>query len=89
MSGKVRLRDVSRLDSEPLIHLDNADLMPLPAPLNGSEKDHPWASLSEQSKAKYECGLDDTCAVNIPKPKTSRRRGTARCFIPLGSGQAL
>ena len=45
--------------------------MPLPAPLENPEKDHAWTVLSGQCKTRYECGLDDTCAVNIPKPKTS------------------
>ncbi len=70
MSGPVKLRDVYRADGEPLIHLENADLMPLPAPLDDLDADHAWAQLSERSKSKYECGLDDTCAVNVPKPKT-------------------
>jgi Fe-S oxidoreductase len=70
MSGRIKLRDLSRPDSEPLIHLENEELMPLPAPLESPEKDHAWAALSEQTKSRYECGLDDTCAVNVPKPKT-------------------
>ena len=70
MSGGIKLRDVSRPDSEPLIHVENEELMPLPAPLESPEKDHAWAALSEQCQSRYECGLDDTCAVNIPKPKS-------------------
>jgi Fe-S oxidoreductase len=70
MSGKLRLTDVSRPDGEPLIHLENRDLMPLPDPLSSPPLDHAWTPLSEQSKSGHECGLDDTCAVNIPKPKT-------------------
>ncbi|MDR3752563.1 MAG: (Fe-S)-binding protein [Terracidiphilus sp.] len=71
MSGKIDLRDISRPGSEALIHLENKELMPLPAPLESEEKDHAWAALSEQCQSRYECGLDDTCAVNIPKPKSS------------------
>ena len=70
MSGRINLRDVSRPDSEPLIHVENEELMPLPAPLESPEKDRAWAALSEQCQSRYECGLDDTCAVNIPKPKS-------------------
>ena len=70
MSGRIKLRDVSRPDSETLIHLENDELMPLPAPLESPEKDHAWAALSEQCQSRYECGLDDTCAINIPKPKS-------------------
>lgn len=71
MSGRLKLSDMSRTDNEPLIHLDNEDLMPLPAPLDGAAKDRAWTALTEQSKGKYECGLDDTCAVNLPKPKSA------------------
>jgi Fe-S oxidoreductase len=71
MSGTVKLRDMSRKDREPLIHLENQDLMALPAPLDGAEKDRAWAALSEQFKRRYECGLDDTCAVNLPQPKSA------------------
>jgi hypothetical protein len=70
MSRPIRLREMSRTDRTPLIHLETEDLMPLPVPLESPEKDHPWVPVSEQCKAKYECGLDDTCALNIPKPKT-------------------
>jgi len=70
VKDKIRLEDMSREERKPLIHLENQDLMPLPPPLEGPEKDHNWTPLSEQSKAKYECILDDTCAVNIPQPKS-------------------
>jgi Fe-S oxidoreductase len=70
MSQHVDLHEVSRPDRTPLVHLANENLMPLPEPLENPAKDRPWTLLSEQTKAKYECGLDDTCAVNIPQPKS-------------------
>jgi Fe-S oxidoreductase len=70
VSRHLDLRKISRPDRTPLAHLENENLMPLPAPLETPGKDHPWTPLSEQVKAKYECGLDDTCAVNIPQPKS-------------------
>jgi Fe-S oxidoreductase len=70
MNKDPRLSDMSRRDREPLVHLENKDLMPLPAPLDSPEKDHEWTPLSEQTRERYECGLDDTCAVNVPQPKT-------------------
>lgn len=70
MSRNISLNDVSRSDRAPLIHLENQDLMPLPEPLESPEKDHVFAPLSAQPQAKYECGLDDTCAVNVPQPKS-------------------
>jgi Fe-S oxidoreductase len=70
MSGSIKLRDMSRPDSEPLIHLEDEELMPLPAPFDSPEKCPSSAALSAQVRDLYECGLDDTCAVSIPKPKT-------------------
>jgi Fe-S oxidoreductase len=70
MSGRIKLEDMSLPDRRPLAHLGNQDLMPLPAPLADAAKDHNWTPLSEQAREKYECLLDDTCAVSIPRPKT-------------------
>ncbi len=70
MSESTSLHDLSRPDREPLIHLENEDLMPLPVPLESPAQDSPWTPLSSQCVERYECGLDDTCVVNIPKPKT-------------------
>ena len=69
MKGKTKLSDMSRLDGQPLIHLEQGDLKPLPPPLSDSEQTPVWAPLSEQIKAKCECILDDTCAVHVPQPK--------------------
>jgi Fe-S oxidoreductase len=44
--------------------------MPLPAPFDSPEKDKPWAALSPATKQRVECGLDDTCVLNLPQPKT-------------------
>ncbi len=64
----VKIEDMAREKREPLTHVDNADLMPLPAPFDSPERDKPWTPLSEQARQRYECTLDDTCAVNIPQP---------------------
>jgi ferredoxin len=72
MSEKIGLNDLSQRDKRSLVHLDNEDLMPLPPPLDDPSKDHNWTALSEQVKDKYECFLDDTCAVNVPQPKTKQ-----------------
>ncbi len=66
----MKLGDMSRTGREPLVHLENPDLMPLPAPLDDPSKDHDWKTLAQQTRDKYECGLDDTCALNLPQPKT-------------------
>ncbi len=70
MNKHIDLRDMSQSERDPLIHLENTDLMPLPAPLDSPEKDRAWAALSQQVTDKYECGLDNTCALNLPQPKT-------------------
>jgi Fe-S oxidoreductase len=70
MTDKIKLTDMSRPDRKPLTHLENEELMPLPYPLDSPEKDHDWKTLTEKVVASVECGLDDTCAINIPQPKT-------------------
>jgi len=70
MTDKPKLKDMSRRDRKPLIHLEPDDLMPLPAPLDGEAGRHAWPPLSEQARTRYETGLDDTCAVNVPQPAT-------------------
>ena len=70
MKDPLKLSDMSRLDREPLIHLENDQLMPLAEPLDGPAKDHAWTPLSIQARGNYECGLDDTCALSLPQPKT-------------------
>lgn len=70
MKDKLKLSDMSRPDRKPLTHLENEELMPLPYPLDSPEKDHDWKTLTEKVVSSVECGLDDTCAINIPQPKT-------------------
>jgi len=69
-TDKSDLGDMSRQDGEPLAHVDNLDLMKLPAPLDDPARERPFPPLSPQARARYECGLDDTCAVSVPKPAT-------------------
>ncbi|MGE5198584.1 MAG: 4Fe-4S dicluster domain-containing protein, partial [Rhodospirillaceae bacterium] len=59
---------MSRPDRVPLAHVDSRDLMPLRAPLDDPARERPWPPLPAQATARYECILDDTCAVSIPKP---------------------
>ncbi|MFP5229635.1 MAG: (Fe-S)-binding protein [Acidobacteriota bacterium] len=70
MRPEVSLKDLSRTHHQPLIHLSGADLMPLPEPLNSQEDDASLTALSEECRRHYECGLDDTCAVSIPQPRS-------------------
>jgi Fe-S oxidoreductase len=66
----ITLRDMSKLESKPLVQLENNDLMPLPSPLADPKQDHGWAQISEQIANKYECILDNSCAVNVPRPQS-------------------
>ncbi len=70
MTDKLKLTDMSKPGRKPLAHVVNKDLMPLPYPLETPEKDHAWTALTEKVMGAVECGLDDTCALNIPQPKT-------------------
>jgi Fe-S oxidoreductase len=70
VSQHIDLSKMSQTQRDPLTHLENEELMPLPAPLDSPEKDHSWTPLSQQAKDRYECGLDDTCALSLPQPKT-------------------
>ncbi len=70
MSKFTRIEEMWRPDDRPLLHLTNEDLMPLPPPLNHPSLDRPWTPLTEAARQQYECRLDDTCAVSVPKPKS-------------------
>jgi len=67
---KPRLEDMARTDHEPLTHVEADDLMPLPPPLDDPARRHPWTPLTDQTRERYECLLDDTCAVSVPRPAT-------------------
>ena len=64
-----RLEDISK-PTEQWSHVENEDLMPLPAPLDDKSKEPPWRALSAEAKTKYATDLDDTLLLNIPRPKS-------------------
>ena len=70
MSRPLSPKDLARTGSGPLTTLANDGLMPLPAPLDSPAADRPWRALPAHTAASCECGLDNTCAVNIPRPKS-------------------
>ncbi|HXH49757.1 MAG TPA: (Fe-S)-binding protein [Terriglobia bacterium] len=70
MNKKVMLSDMSRQTHEALTHIENENLMRLPPPLENSVSNRDWTPLSDQVLEKYECFLDDTCAVSLPQPKS-------------------
>jgi Fe-S oxidoreductase len=65
MSKPVKITDVSKGD-EPLTHVDNRDLMPLP----GIEDEPEWGELKDKTREEFACLLDDTQILPIPRPKT-------------------
>jgi len=71
VKNKLKLDDLSRTDRRPLAHLEPDDLMRLPYPLADPSQGRPWTPPAEQARAKRDYILDDTCAVNVPQPKTS------------------
>jgi Fe-S oxidoreductase len=55
--------------SERLGALDDRDQVPLPPPYD-KVPEPPLPQLSAEARAKYECSLDDTLAVSVPRPST-------------------
>ena len=70
MSKKVRVEDISKPMNPQLGHVDPAECKPLPPPLDNPENIPAWPPLSDKARETYECTLDDTVAVSIPKPKS-------------------
>ena len=70
MRPDVRLRDLQRPDSEPLFEVTESSLKPLPAAFSIAGPEKNWKPLTEHIRATCECGLDNTCAVNLPRPST-------------------
>jgi Fe-S oxidoreductase len=68
VSHDLKLRDMSRPDRQPLAHLEREQLMPLPPPLDDESNAREMKPLAAGAREKYECALDDTCAVNVPRP---------------------
>jgi len=66
---KVKIKDFSK-KSEQFAHVDLKDLVPLPPPYDEDEPE--WDKISDQQKEQVETSLDDTVAINIPKPKTEQ-----------------
>ncbi|GAB4367904.1 MAG: (Fe-S)-binding protein [Acidobacteriota bacterium] len=64
-----RIEDVAR-PTEQWSHVDNDDLMPLPAPLDDPAAEPPWTPLSAEAREKYAAHLDDTLLLNIPRPSS-------------------
>lgn len=65
MKAKPTFKDVSD-EAGQLASVDMDELIKLPVDF----ADMPWETLSEETRDKYCCLLDDVLVLNIPKPKT-------------------
>ena len=66
---RVRVEEISK-PSPKLSELRKEDFKPLPAPFENPDSTPDFPILSDKAQAQYECSLDDTLAISIPKPKT-------------------
>jgi len=63
----IELTDISA-DCGPLADIPLSQQIPLPPPFDNLEDEPQPTPLKDAAKEKYECDLDGTIAVNIPKP---------------------
>ncbi|MFH1809366.1 MAG: (Fe-S)-binding protein [Pseudomonadota bacterium] len=68
MSKQVSFKDFSAKDG-PLTHVEIRDQIPLPPPFDKLDEEPAVPPLSEAATSKYVV-LDDTIALNLPKPAT-------------------
>jgi Fe-S oxidoreductase len=66
--NKVKVESISK-PSKKLMELDHSKLMPLPAPYDDPACEPKWGEIRENALENCECSLDDTVAINLPKPK--------------------
>ena len=65
----VELTDISKGEG-PLVDIPIEDQIPLPPPFDKIEDEPAHTPLTDAAKEKYECDLDMTIAVNMPKVTT-------------------
>ncbi len=69
MKNDLKVSDISKKkDQLSTLELDN--LPPLPPPYDRPENLPSWKELTDKARESYECSLDDTVALSIPKPET-------------------
>ncbi|HPA44578.1 MAG TPA: (Fe-S)-binding protein [bacterium] len=71
MKKGVKVEDIGKPSGQ-LAHVDVQDLPPFisASPYDNPANVPPWKPLTDRAKQEYEATLDDTIALNIPKPKT-------------------
>jgi Fe-S oxidoreductase len=65
MTKKIKIKDFYKKEDQ-LTHVELEDLPKLPPPYDQDEPE--WAKIPDAQKQKVESSLDDTIAINIPKP---------------------
>jgi Fe-S oxidoreductase len=63
------VKDISKYAGQPLSHIDPVDHVPLPPPFDRIDEEPPIKPLTDEAREKYAV-VDDTIAVNIPRPET-------------------
>ncbi len=72
MKKRVPIEDIAKPSSK-LSALNKEDFKPLPPPFDRPESTPEFACLREKATEDYECSLDDTIAVSLPKPKDKQQ----------------
>ena len=70
MKERPKPSDMARPRGKKLLKLEEQVPMRLPSYFDDPTAGRPWKPLSADAEAKYECDLDDTCAVSVPRPTT-------------------
>ncbi len=63
------VKDIAKHPGQSLAHIEPVDQVPLPPPFDKVDDDPPIRPLSDEARAKYAV-VDDTIAVNIPRPES-------------------
>lgn len=87
MKNVTRIKDFT-LDDGPIAHVDKKDQIPLPPPFNTLTEEPVMNPLRDDALEKYEC-LDDTIAINIPKPETPEEESRLVELFLSGMKKAL
>ena len=69
MKAPASVKDMAKGDV-PLAHLDPEDKIPLPPPFDNIDEEPVFEPLEDKVKDEYECILDDTVVIKMPKPKS-------------------
>jgi Fe-S oxidoreductase len=84
MRRRLSLNDISRDGGDPLVEIDPADLMPLPA-YGGDVRRRPdWGVIRQDQKARLVCNLDGVVAVGLAGQVSDQEK--EKCVALFRSG---